>query len=372
MQSKRASERRENVFYRATKVSQDPLAYFMQPGEDGPHLRISDIVLRINHNQRDVFAHLIRIATKCEWSHSALVYLVNDPSKGLENTLLIEARPKGVIMKSWRNEVMPYNEFTVGIKRPRLDWYQENPHEHGSHDSDDPEDTHAIAYTRHVRGMAMDQMHGLYDHKVVWELTALYIERMARHRLSKVPQIAEAADNLADFFKKWDLKSEPDAHVMHFICSGLVQYSFFAALRYHIMQDLQKTQNRESALHNLRNMGRILYREDPDGVMETYIQQILAGERDLADAVPEDLQDLLNTALPADFHNSPNLEWRYIVLNGNVWQIDTAPEGYVAQSDDERTVLEMIHPAPNPFEETQIVADGSQKPAGTQTSSAAS
>ena len=358
--------------YRATNVSQDPLTYFMQPGEDGPHLRISDVVLRINHSRREVFAYLIRAATRSQWSHSALVYLMNDPPKGLENIFLVEARPKGVIMTSWRNEVMPYDEFTVGIKRPKLDWYQENPHEQTSHDPDDPEDTHAISFMRHIRGMAMDQMHGLYDHKVVWELASLYIERLARHRLSKVPQVAEAADKLADFFKKWDLKSEPGAHVMHFICSGLVQYSFFAALRFHIMQDLQKPQNYESALHNLRNMGRILYREDPDGVLETYIQQILAGSRELADALPEDLQDLLNTALPADFHNNPNLEWRYIVLNGNVWQIDEAPADYIARSDEEKAVLEMIAPEPSPFEEAQTSSDASQQASSVKTSSAAS
>jgi hypothetical protein len=348
------------VPYCATNVSQDPLTYFMQQGEDGPHLRISDVVLRINHSRKEVFAYLIRAATRSKWSHSALVYLVNDPPKGLENTFLVEARPKGVIMTSWRNEVMPYDEFTVGIKRPRLDWYRENADEQATHDLNDVEDTHAIQYLRHVRGMAMDQMHGLYDHKVVWELTALYIERLARHRLSKIPQVAEAADKLAEFFKKWDLESEPDAHVMHFICSGLVQYSFFSALRFRLLQDLQSAEKREIALHNLRNMRHILYREDPDGVMSTYIQRILAGKQDLASAVPEDVQDLLNTALPADFHNSLDLEWRYIVLNGNVWQIDEAPTDYIPQSAEEKAVLEMLLPEANPPGDQQDPSDKGQ------------
>lgn len=329
--------------YRATLVSENPLDYFMQHGEDGPRLRVSDVVLRINHSRKEVFSQLIRMASNSQWSHSAIVYLVNDPPKGLENTFLIEARPKGVIMVSWRNEVMPFKEFTVGIKRPRLDWYQENPHEQTRHDPCDPEDEHAIGYLRHVRGIAMDQMHGLYDHKVVWELASLYVERVARRHLSKIPQVAEAADALADLFKKWDAKSEPDAHVMHFICSGLVQYSFFAALRYRLLQDLRKPECREIALHNLRNMGRILYREDPEQIMPTYIQRILAGELDLADPVPDDVQDLLKTALPADFHNSPDLEWRYVILNGHVWQIDQAPEGYLAQDEDEKNVLAMLN-----------------------------
>lgn len=330
--------------YRATMVSENPLDYFMQHGEEGPRLRVSDVVLRINHSRKEVFAHLIRVATNSKWSHSALVYLVNDPPKGLENTFLIEARPKGVIMVSWRNEVMPFEEFTVGIKRPRLDWYKENPYEKARRDPRDPEDTHGIGYLRHVRGIAMDQMHGLYDHKVVWELASLYVERVARRHLSKIPQVAEAADALADLFKKWDAKSEPQAHVMHFICSGLVQYSFFAALRYRLLQDLRNPECREIALHNLRNMGRILYREDPEQIMSTYIQRIFAGELDLAGPVPDDVQDLLKTALPADFNNSPDLEWRYIILNGCVWQIEPAPDGYVALNEDEKNVLAMMNP----------------------------
>jgi hypothetical protein len=328
--------------YRATLVSQNPLDFFMRHDEEGPRLRVSDVVLRINHSHTEVFAHLIRMATNSQWSHSALVYLVNDPPKGLENTFLIEVRPKGVIMTSWRNEVMPFKEFTVGIKRPKLDWYKETPAEKARRDPCDPEDTHGIGYLRHVRGIAMDQMHGLYDQKVVWELASLYVERVARRHLSKIPQVAEAANALADLFKKWDAKSEPQAHVMRFICSGLVQYSFFAALRFRLLQDLHNPEHREIALHNLRNMGHILYREDPEQIMSTYIQRILAGELDLADPVPDDVQDLLKTALPADFHNSPDLEWRYIILSGSVWQIEQAPEGYVARDEDEKHVLAML------------------------------
>ena len=347
--------------YRATQVSQNPLDYFMHHNETESHFHISDVVLRVNRSKKEIFAHLIRMASNSQWSHSALVSNINNPSMGLENTFLVEAKTKGVIMSSWRNEVLPYKEFTVGIKRPRLDWYQENPTEAAKRDKDDPEDRHGIDYLRHVREIALDQIHGLYDHKVVWELASLYVERVARRHLSKVPQIAEAADKLAELFKRWDAKQEPNAHVMRFICSGLLQYSFFAALRFRLLQDLKHPAHRESALHNLRNMHSILYREDPDGVMEQYIQRILSGEQDLAAPVPDDLQDLLKTALPADFNNSSNLEWRYIVLNGNVWQIDEAPAGYVGQSEDEQAVLAMLHPEHSPVDE-----DKPQKEAKTR------
>jgi hypothetical protein len=166
--------------FRATCVGGDPLTYFLQQGDEGPHLRVSDVVVRYNHDPREVFSHMIRIATNSQWSHSALLYLLNDPPKGFDNTFLIEAMPKGVRVASWHNEVIPFEKFTVGIKRPRLDWYVESPYEISRHDPADPEDTHGIAYLRHVRGMALDQINGLYDHKTVYELSALYIERVAK------------------------------------------------------------------------------------------------------------------------------------------------------------------------------------------------
>jgi hypothetical protein len=339
--------------YRATLVSQDPLDYFMQHDDEAPRLCVSDVVLRMNHSRKEIFASLIRMATRSKWSHSALVYLVNDPLKGLDNTFLIEAKTKGIIMSSWRNEVMPFDQFTVGIKRPKLDWYRENPDEEARHNPCDREDMPAIDYLRHVRAIAMDQMYGLYDHKVVWELASLYIERVAQRHLSKVPQVAEAAEKLADLFKKWDAKEGSQAHVTRFICSGLTQYSFFAALRFRLLQDLQIPAHRESALSNLRNMQRILYREDPDQIMSTYIQGILAGERDLAQPIPDEVQNLLKTATPADFNNCPDLEWRYIILAGRVWQIEQAPAEYIVQSEDEKEVLAMMHPEHYPGNDEQ-------------------
>src|SRR5437667_186655 len=83
-------------------------------------------------------------------------------------------------------------------------------------------DVHGIAYLRHVRGLALDQINELYNHNTVDELCALYLERIAkRHNIPMVPEIAE---DLANFFKS------RDESVLRFVCSGLVQYSFFETL----------------------------------------------------------------------------------------------------------------------------------------------
>ncbi|HTD20396.1 MAG TPA: hypothetical protein VK667_12800 [Ktedonobacteraceae bacterium] len=330
--------------YRATCVAYDPLEYFLEKSTGTPYLCVSDVVLRENRSPKEIFAELIRLATNSKWSHSALMYLISDPKKGFNNTFLVEALTKGIHLTSWRNEVVPYEQFTVGIKRPHLDWYIETPYEKAKHDAHDPEDTHGIDYLRHVRGIALDQINGLFDHKVVNELTALYVERVARKHLSAVPQVAQAADAVATLFKKWDTSDKSKTNLARFVCSGLVQYSFFAALRIRIINDLEVPENREAALSNLSNMSCIIFREDPDHVIDTYIRRVQAGELNLADPMPDDVQDILKTATPADFNNSNKLQWRYVIRKGVVWQIDEVTGDYTPQTEDEAAVLELTDP----------------------------
>ncbi len=331
--------------YSAIFVSNDPLNYFLQTSDEGPHLRVSDVIVRVNLDPGQIFSRFIRLATNSQWSHSSLLYLINDPPNGFDNTFLVEAMTTGVRVASWRNEVLPYNTFTVGIKRPRLDWYVETPREVGKHDPTDPEDVVGIDYLRHIRGMAIDQVNNLYDHNVVWELTSLYVERIAREHLAGIPLIAEAAAGAANMFKHWDEASSKADPMFRFICSGLVQYSFFEALRVRINNDLAIPAHRDAAMSNLSNLNRVIFRDDPQQVILNYIQQMQSGKLKLSDPVPGEVLNLLQTSTPADFNDSPNLEWRYIIKEGMVWQIQPAPDNYIPASQDENNVLALMRPA---------------------------
>jgi hypothetical protein len=44
--------------YRAICVAQDPLDYFLQHGNEESHLRISDVILRVNNRPKEIFANL--------------------------------------------------------------------------------------------------------------------------------------------------------------------------------------------------------------------------------------------------------------------------------------------------------------------------
>jgi len=193
--------------------------------------------------------------------------------------------------------------------------------------------------------MAIDQINNLYDHNVVWQLTALYIERVAREHLAGIPLIADAAARAANIFKRWDEDSSKADPVFRFICSGLVQYSFFEALRVRINNDLAIPARRDAAMSNLRNLNRIIYRADPQQIIPNYIQQVQAGKLKLSDPVPGEVLNLLQTSTPADFNDSPNLEWRYIIKEGMVWQIQPAPDNYIPASQDESSALALMSPA---------------------------
>lgn len=326
--------------YQAIQVASEPLTYFLQANNEGPYLRVSDIVLRANLDPKEIFSRLIRFATNSHWSHSALVYLLSDPHQGFDNTFLVEAMTSGIRVASWHNEVTPFERFTVGIRRVPLDWYVETPQEAAHHRENDPEDVHGIAYLRHVRGIAVDQINNLYSQNVINELTALYVQRFARkhHR----HEVAKLAENIATWFEHRDNNGKPDAAIMRFICSGLVQYSFFAALRTRIKNALEHLTSRDAAMSNLSNMQRIIFHDDPAGIIPEYVQDVQTGKIKMSDPIPERLAHFLKTTTPADINKSTNLAWRYIIRKGVAWQINAAPPDYVPQSQDEADVLTLL------------------------------
>lgn len=335
---------------RARNASANSVAYFQQKSDEGPFLRVADIMLRYHHSHTHPFTDLIRLGTHSKWSHSSLIYLKPDTSKETEDVFLVDLTTnKGAFIESWSHEMSSPHKYTDGIKRLRLDWYVETPDERAKHAADDPEDVHGIAYLRQVRDVALSELGAVYDHKAVFELAALYIEQASRRHLKAIPQVADAAAAVERLLEKWDESDSSPLHELNFICSGLVQYSFFEALRQRILHNLNIPENRAAALSNLSNMNRVIFRDDPEHVISQYIQQVRSGQRDLADPIPESVMNLLRTATPADFNNSTKLEWRYIINNGCVWQIYEAPGGNEPESKDEEKVLKLIKPDRGPL-----------------------
>lgn len=333
---------------RAMRVSDSPENYFQQNNDEGPYLRVGDIMLRYRHSHTVLFSDLIRFATDSKWSHSSFIYLEPDPVKGSEAIFLVDiTTKKGAFVESWSHEMAEPDKFTDGLKRPRMDWYAETPDEQARHAPGDPEDVRGIEYLRQVRNIALSQLHTTYDGQTVWELAALYVERLAKQRLKAVPQIAGAAASIEHLLEKRD--EAGGDYDLRFICSGLVQYSYFEALRQRIFNNLDIAENREAALSNLRNMQRVIFRADPDNVISHYIQQVQSDYQQLADPIPESVLNLLRTTTPADFNNSSRLEWRYIINKGYVWQIFSENQASAPESKDEQEVLALTKPDTGPL-----------------------
>lgn len=331
--------------YRATYIDRDPVEYFIERDEHGAsRLDVADVVLRANQDPKEIFARMIRFATNSAWSHCALVLLLSNARRGYNSAFLIESMTRGVRLADWRKTIVPYKQYTVGIERLSLDWYAETPYEQARHSPRDPEDAHGALYLRQVRGIALDQVNSLYDRDAIFELTALYIQRIVRRHLPLLPWISWLARWAANFFRRRGAAKSAPGDLEQFICGGLIQYSFFEALRIRILKGLEEDEDRDAALHNLKHMDRVIFCGDPDGVIANYIRQVQLGKIDLADPVPENVLDVLKAATPADFNNSPNLQWVYVILRGKVWEIKEAGDDYEPQSTEEIEVLNLLRP----------------------------
>jgi hypothetical protein len=149
------------------------------------------------------------------------------------------------------------------------------------------------------------------------------VERFAKkHHFTA---LADIADKIAEHFERIDQNSNGQADVMmRFICSGLVQYSFFAALRWRIMNAINIPDQRDAAMSNLSNLTRVVFRDDPEGLIPDYVQQVQSGKIKISDPIPS------------------QLDWKYIIRQGVVWQIDTVADGYQAQNKEEMDVLGLM------------------------------
>jgi hypothetical protein len=78
----------------------------------------------------------------------------------------------------------------------------------------------------------------------------------------------------------------------------------------------------------------------------------------IADPVPHEVLNLLKTALPADFNNSDNLTWCYVIREGAVWKIDESAEDAPPQGKEEQLVLALLHPEHSDEKEKQPVPRG--------------
>lgn len=241
-----------------------PVADFLANADR--HLRRSDIVLC--RGKKSLFSRLIRWATKSQYSHAALIFLIPQFDAGFRNTFLIESVPNGVDVTDLRHYVVDRaDDYDVVIRRLDQPWFTEDAQ-------------------RLVRGRMLDFIKADYDFATIWTMAKSVFQRIVfgiQTRVSgleKALRSAHAKDRLAP---------------AQFICSGFVQYGMAATVR----QLVEDGKLPASCIDS------VLFRPglSPD-----------------ADA------DALLSATPEDIAATDKLQWLYVFIKKQVHRVATRAE----------------------------------------------
>ncbi len=236
-------------------------------------LKHADIVLC--RGKKSLFSRLIRWATKSNFSHAAIVFVIPDKDKGFENTFLIESVTSGVDITDLRHyAVDKWREYDVAIKRLEAPWFSDDP---GSED-----------IRRLVRGSMLDFIKAEYDFLTVWRLALKVAQRLlfgVRVRLFGLEPTLRST-----YARK---KLAPG----YFICSGFVQYAFYDAVR------------------RLVTKGRLT----PAHLREVIFHPPTSARPDTA--------KLLSTT-PEELAQAEQLSWKYVIIDRYVYEVTDKAEAY--------------------------------------------
>lgn len=237
------------------------------------YLKRSDVVLC---RGKSTFSKLIRFATKSQFSHAALVFLVPHRDLGFNNTFLIESVPTGVDVTDLRHYIKDHpDKYDVVIKRLTKPWFVDNA-------------------PKIVRGSMLDFIKADYDFRAIWQITKSIAKKMLFGFLvwrdGLEVRLAKTYDEA-----KPKAERKPQPAPGQFICSGFVQYGFLGGTR--------------TLLDTAPGCGAVL-----DDVM-------------FAENVSPDApySKILSTT-PEDLAATPKLEWCYVIRQGMVYRVHSTAE----------------------------------------------
>ena len=257
---------------RATKLPQDAMEELVAGGR----LKRADILL--THSKGSLLGWLIRFGTKSYWNHAAMVFVLRSPEQGYDTTFIIESGGGGIDVHNIKRYFENPSGVDVAVKRLERDWFQDD-------------DMGGLATRKRVRGFALQEIDDKYDYRTLLgiarnilrqvTLGVMYLGQAGKPVEQRRPHVPRAARRL---------------NVNAYICSGFVQWAYYAAVR------------------------RVL-EEQGDGDMARLADCIFNPDVD-ADASEE----VLLSTTPADLARSERLSWKYLVKDGTVWEVASAQE----------------------------------------------
>lgn len=247
----------------------------------GNYLRRADVLLMRGHR---LFSKAIRFATNSPFSHAALIFLVPEPEQGFDHAFVLEAVPMGVSISRLAHVSEPSHDgnyaAAVAVLRLSTPWFTDN-------------------VARTVRGHTLNFIEAGYDWRTVLGI--------ARGVL--VARLLGQTEEVPNAFAKALRKAQARGGLApgNFVCSGLVQYGYLRTLK-----DLASAQG-----------APISETEARAGLFNPRLNDVPIDT--ILDGDPMSFATLLATT-PEEISNSPNLEWKYVILNGRVHSVANRQE----------------------------------------------
>jgi hypothetical protein len=246
----------------------------------GDFLKRADVVLTRKH--RDLRSWLIRWATRGNFSHAAMVFLVPAQEQGFDNTFVIEAAGGGVDLTNLA-DYLNDRRSVVGIKRLNRPWFDN--------------DVQSL-----VRGRMLNTIKSKYSYATVFSIAGNFFDQLAYGVRQRVVGGARAIAN----------RRARDIPVPNeFICSGLVQLGFVTSIG---------ALARDGKI-GAEVLGDVVFQKDLAGVLErTDWSRLSDADRvEVALGIASDYSDVLGAITPEELAQTSKLDWVYVIRDGMVY-----------------------------------------------------
>jgi hypothetical protein len=240
----------------------------------GGKLKRADILLA--HSRGSYWGWLVRLGTSCYWNHAFILYVVSGSNKDYREALIVDPRMGFIHADNISYYFGNPNRYDVAVKRLDKEWFQ-NDSEEGP-----------TPYCQTVCDIAWRETTDKSDsrllrvsHGIIRQirLTYRFVRRMMKYPMPRKKQFSSITKRLK---------------VSAYGCGGFVQWSYYEG----VSRTLQESQDKIK-------LNDVIFNPRLD---KTVI-----------------LDDLLATT-PADLAKSDKLSWKYVVKNGEVWEVSSEEE----------------------------------------------
>jgi len=270
----------------------------------GDHLDRADVVLNRKHGS--FVSWLIRMATRSQFSHAALVFLVPHREQEFNNTFIIEAGTGGVDLDNLATSLRDRNAVTA-IKRfrsiPPISAFSP-----GAMSS--PEIWFDERIQKLVRGRLLNSIRSRYSFRTIFSIIGDLIDQTS-YSVSEATRGSKQALER----RKARRREPPNA----FICSGLVQLGFAEAVADLVIQgDLPP-----------RALKEVIFSPDAAAVLPDDWSALTHSEVvDIVSGFLLSEAETLESIKPVDLARSLQLEWRHVLRDGWVHRVTSYEEAY--------------------------------------------